>query len=217
MRLPLDNSHWRTELKEASKWFGAVALAVAAVGSANAAPVDFKVTNSSFTAGSGYGGGSFDLDAVFSANGALNVFSLANGQSMSFTFGTVTLNETDVGLFETDNLGVSANFNFDSPLDAMKSVSASGTAVIGPVSDSGTDFTLDWSDVTVTVGSVLFKISMDDLVFKGTGSQTQKATITLISGGTPTPSGAVPEPASLALVGGALALMGGLRRRRKAA
>lgn len=190
---------------------GALALSGLAV----AAPVDFDVRGTAFNPGNGYGTGFGELGVDFSASGLRQLFSLTNGQSYTFAFGTVTLNE-DFGVvndLELGGLGVSARFNFDDPLDANRSVSAAGTATLGNISDPAIDLVIDWSDLLVSFDVGQFRISMNDLAFTANNQTlTQYATITLLSGGTPN---MVREPASLALVGGALALLAAARRRRQ--
>ncbi len=189
-------------------------LLVAAGAAASAAPVSFSVTPSSFTPGSGYGTGVGDLDVSFSANGGSTSFSLANaGASSTFKFGTVTFNETGLILpAETNNLGVSAIFSFLDPLAGLQTVTASGTAFVGPVVDALVDFTIVWNTLTVAFGNGgSFEISMNSLSFsRGGQSLDQNATIKLLAA----PAAAVPEPGTAALALLALAVVGGRCRRR---
>ena len=201
------------KLSRFTKWGVAATLALA--GSAMAAPVAFDVRSSSFSPDSGYGSGSSSLDVDFNANNIRRTFDLLNGGSQTFAFGTISFNETDIASAETNNLGVSATFNFDDPLNSNRTVTASGVATVGAANDSGVDFRIDWADLDVSFVGGTFRISMNDLSFTGNTTLTQNFTITLLSGGAPVTGNAVPEPATLALVGGAL-LLAGVRRRRQA-
>ena len=112
-------------------------LAVAvALASFSAAAVPFSISGGSLVVGSSYGTGNGRLVAKITsfvsqnASNQLN-FDLGLGQTQSFLFGRVTLNETcingsnilidvfmgcGIGSEETDNLGVTSLLNFTSPL-----------------------------------------------------------------------------------------------------
>jgi hypothetical protein len=220
-------------LKSAS---GIVAAAILLFASAaSAAPVAFSITGAQFTPGAGYGQDSDEnsgtqLDVRFN-NAAFSIqnFTLTGaGAFTTFTYGTIGLFEIDghggILAGETDNLNVTAAFTFLHPTVGIpQTLSATGFATVGSVSDLYVDYVINWSPILVSFGSGgQFQIDLNDLAFSTNGqgntdgeTQTQTATIRLIKEeqGPGLPPNDVPEPSTIALLG--LGLLGAAFSRRK--
>lgn len=191
-----------------------------------ASATPFGISGGSFTPGSGYGTGDGQLDVTFTSLVAPQNFHLGVGDIQSFLFGRVTLRETCIntgivfvdiligcgsGGDERDNLGVTANLVFTSPLSmTVQNVAVTG-AFAGPVGNgifNISDFFIDFSPVRVNFGNGgIFEVDIGDLFFNDTGSITNGANVTLLN------LSSVPEPAPLALLGIGLLGLAALRRR----
>jgi len=194
---------------------------------AHGGPVTVSATTFSFTLGSGYGVDADEssatlLDVRFSSSifSAQNFVLNATGDSQTFNVGTIQFVEPNghggVVPSETDHLDVTADLTFASPFGSVIQVLATGTAVLGGVSDAATDLTIDWNPVQVGFGSGgLLSVSLSDVAFSGMQTLTQTATVTLLNSPVATSTSQVPEPGSLALAGIALAALGFVRGPRR--
>lgn len=212
-----------------SSFSAAVMLAFSA--GASAAPIPFTITAASFTPDSGYGVDASEsptgnlLDVRFSTAGFVTQnFALNAGGSFSFTFGSINFNEPSSGggidAGETDNLGISALLTFTAPTGMMQTITATGVATVGSVTDTQVDYVIDWSPIDALFGSGgSFRIELTDISFSDRGTLNQGATITLLTvpeADTPVnevPANEIPEPTSIILLGLGISCVTLARRR----
>lgn len=194
-----------------------------AVGTASATA--FSVTDAAFTAGSGYGIDAAEtvatatlLDVRFLTAGfALQNFTLTTvGDFYDFTVGSVNFQEPNglqgIVTAETNNLSVALALNFAAPGNVTNSLLATGTAVVGSVSDGAVDYTLSWAPLTATFGTGgMYSITMATMSFTNIGAKNLVARVTLT--GASATAAAIPEPGSVALLAIGLFGAGMLRRR----
>jgi hypothetical protein len=141
-------------------------------------------------------------------------------QSFTFTFGTIDMEEpnahTGIEADELDDLGITAKLTFTAPTGVTQSVTATGVATAGSVSDSQEDYVIDWAPVTILFGhGGSFRLSLTDMALFGEGTQAQTATMTLLSlSDDGLPANDVPEPATAALLAIGMGSVALIRRRR---
>ena len=204
---------------------GAAAIFALSPG-ASADPIAFSVTAAQFVPGAGYGIDADEtsgtrLDVRFSTSAfSTQNFALGVNQSFTFNFGTIDMEEPNghsgIAADELDGLDITAKLTFTAPTGLTQTVTATGVATAGGLSDSQVDYVIDWAPVTILFGNGgSFRLSLNDMALFDLGTQFQTATITLLSlANDPLPANDLPEPATFALLGLGIGSIALVRRRR---